>query len=75
MIRAHMQTPLWANRPGPRRAIRTVDLFATVLAWLGEPIPAGIDGELVWSPDSPGGRNVPGRAAWDPGMASAAPAS
>jgi hypothetical protein len=50
MIRAHMQTPLWANRAGPVTAIRTADVFASLLAWLDVPLPAGIDGELAWSP-------------------------
>jgi hypothetical protein len=50
LIRAHMQTPLLANRPLPEVPLRTADLFATAMFWLGEPIPAGIDGELVWAP-------------------------
>jgi hypothetical protein len=48
MIRGHMQTPLWSNRPGPARAVRTVDLFATVLDWLAVPLPDAIDAELAW---------------------------
>ena len=51
LIREHMQTPMWANRPLPAVPLRTVDLFATVLSWLGTPLPAEIDGEPVWNPD------------------------
>lgn len=50
MIRAHMHTPLWANRPGPGHPIRTVDIFATLLHWLGVDRPSAIDAELVWTP-------------------------
>jgi type I phosphodiesterase/nucleotide pyrophosphatase len=50
LIRAHMQTPLWSNRPSPTLPLRTIDLFPTMLDWLDVPIPAGIDGELVWQP-------------------------
>jgi hypothetical protein len=50
MIRAHMQTPLWANLPVPDVALRTVDLFPAMLRWLGVTLPAEIDGELVWDP-------------------------
>ena len=49
LIRAHMQTPLWSNRRLGRIPLRTIDLFPTMLDWLGEKIPEGIDGELVWS--------------------------
>jgi type I phosphodiesterase/nucleotide pyrophosphatase len=48
LIRAHMQTPLWSSHPLPALPLRTVDLFPTMLDWLDVPIPAGIDGELVW---------------------------
>ncbi len=48
LIRAHMQTPLWSNRPPPGVPLRTVDLFPTMLDWLGVAVPAGIDGEKVW---------------------------
>lgn len=50
MIRAHMHTPLWANRPGLGEPIRTVDIFATLLDWLGVDRPSAIDAELVWTP-------------------------
>jgi len=50
LIRAHMQTPVWSNRPVPAGPMRTVDLFPAMLAWLGVAIPAGIDGEPVWVP-------------------------
>lgn len=48
LIRAHMLTPLWSNRPLPADPLRTIDLFPTMLDWLGAPVPTGIDGELVW---------------------------
>jgi hypothetical protein len=49
LIRSHMQTPLWSNRrPGPV-AMRTIDLFPTMLEWLGVPMPERMDGELVWT--------------------------
>jgi hypothetical protein len=48
LIRAHMHTPLWSNHPLPAIPLRTIDLFPTMLDWLGAPIPEGIDGELVW---------------------------
>ena len=49
LIRAHMQTPLWSNRPLGETPLRTVDLFATMLDWLGERLPEGVDAELVWN--------------------------
>jgi hypothetical protein len=49
LIRAHMQTPLWSNRRPDRVAMRTIDLFPTMLEWLGEARPERMDGELVWS--------------------------
>jgi len=48
MIRGHLHTPLWSNRPLGSTLLRTVDLFPTMLDWLGVPVPSGIDGELVW---------------------------
>lgn len=48
LIRAHMHTPLWSNRRPADIPLRTIDLFPTILDWLGVPVPAGIDGELVW---------------------------
>jgi hypothetical protein len=48
LIRAHMHTPLWSNRRLGPHPLRTVDLFPTLLDWLGVPLPAGISGELVW---------------------------
>jgi hypothetical protein len=48
MIRAHMHTPLWSNRRLGQIPLRTIDLFPTMLDWLGETIPPSIDGELVW---------------------------
>lgn len=49
LIRAHMQTPLWSNRRPERIAMRTVDLFPTMLEWLGEAMPDRMDGELIWT--------------------------
>ena len=49
LIRAHMQTPLWSNRRPERIAMRTVDLFPTMLEWLGEAMPERMDGELIWT--------------------------
>jgi hypothetical protein len=34
----------------PDVALRTVDLFPTMLQWLGVAPPAVMDGELVWNP-------------------------
>jgi hypothetical protein len=48
MIRVHMQTPVWSSHPVPDIPLRTVDLFPTMLQWLGVMPPGGIDGELVW---------------------------
>jgi hypothetical protein len=50
LIRAHMQTPVWSSQPIPPAPLRTVDLFPSMLGWLGVPTPPEIDGELVWSP-------------------------
>jgi Type I phosphodiesterase / nucleotide pyrophosphatase len=47
LIRGHMQTPVWSNRPVPTPPVRTVDLFPYMLDWLGVPPPGGIDGEAV----------------------------
>ena len=49
LFRAHMQVPLWANRALGSAPLRTADLFATVLDWLGEPLPEVCDGQLAWS--------------------------
>lgn len=49
LIRAHMQTPLWSNRRPERIAMRTVDLFPTMLEWLGVAMPERMDGELIWT--------------------------
>jgi hypothetical protein len=48
LIRAHMHTPLWSNRPLGNVPLRTIDLFPTMLEWLGVTPPSAIDGELVW---------------------------
>ena len=50
LIRGHMQTPVWSSLPLPEAPLRTVDLFPSMLSWLGAPIPPGIDGELIWQP-------------------------
>lgn len=50
LIRAHMLTPVWSNRPVPQAALRTIDLFPAMLDWLRIPAPNGIDGRPVWLP-------------------------
>lgn len=50
LTRVHMQTPVWANQPLPSVPFRTVDLFPSMLQWLGVDVPHGIDGELLWEP-------------------------
>jgi hypothetical protein len=50
LIRAHMQTPVWSSRPISVRPLRTVDLFPSMLDWLGVSPPPVMDGALVWSP-------------------------
>jgi hypothetical protein len=35
LIAEHMYVPIFANRPLPRAPLRTVDLMATALEWLG----------------------------------------
>jgi arylsulfatase A-like enzyme len=52
LIRAHLQTPVWASEPVPAQPLRTVDLFPAMLDWLEVPAAAGIDGEPVWLPRS-----------------------
>ena len=48
LIRAHMHTPLWANRRLGDLPLRTIDLFPTMLDWLRVLLPDNLDGELVW---------------------------
>lgn len=48
LIRAHMHTPLWSNRRLGELPLRTIDLYPTMLAWLGVPFPEVMDGEHVW---------------------------
>lgn len=50
LTRVHMQTPVWASQPLPSIPFRTVDLFPSMLQWLGVNAPPGIDGELLWQP-------------------------
>jgi len=50
LIRAHMHTPLWTNRPLPLVPMRTADVFPALLDWLDVPVPQGIDGRAVWQP-------------------------
>lgn len=50
LIAAHMLTPLWSSEPLPAAPMRTVDLFPAMLDWLGEPLPAALDGESLWRP-------------------------
>lgn len=52
LIRAHMQTPVWASEPLPDIPLRTVDLFPAMLDWLDVEAPRGIDGDPVWLPRS-----------------------
>ena len=52
LIRAHMHTPVWSNHRLARIPLRTIDLFPTMLDWLGVAVPEGIDGELVWRVDA-----------------------
>jgi Type I phosphodiesterase / nucleotide pyrophosphatase len=63
LTRSHMQTPVWSSAPLPAEPIRTVDLFPAMLSWLGEPIPAGLDGERVWLPGERRARTSPGALA------------
>lgn len=50
LVRSHMQTPVWSSEPIPAEPVRTVDLFPAMLDWLGEPLPATLDGDAVWRP-------------------------
>ena len=50
MIRAHMQTPVWSSHPIPSIPFRTVDLFPSMLNWLGVAVPENLDGQGVWLP-------------------------
>ena len=52
LFKDHMQTPLWSNQPTEAARLRTADLFVSILHWLGERMPAGIDGEPVWLPQT-----------------------
>lgn len=52
LIRAHMQTPIWASEVLPGVALRTVDLFPAMLDWLDVETPQALDGEPVWLPRS-----------------------
>ena len=52
LIRAHMQTPVWASEGVPALPLRTVDLFPAMLDWLEVELPRAIDGESVWLPRS-----------------------
>lgn len=45
--RDHMLVPALTNGRWARDCLRTVDLFPSILAALGRPIPPGIDGEVV----------------------------
>jgi hypothetical protein len=50
LLRVHMQTPLWSNRPLPEVPLRTVDVFAGLVDWLGETLPEGVDARPLWQP-------------------------
>ncbi len=45
--RSHMRVPIVTNLKFEERAVRTVDVFPTVLKLLGHDIPGHIDGELL----------------------------
>ena len=45
LLRDHMLVPLLTNRPPARTPRRTTDVFASTLAALGIPVPAGLDGQ------------------------------
>ena len=45
--RDHMLVPALVNGQWARNRIRTVDLFPSILAALGKPIPPGVDGSAV----------------------------
>ena len=66
LIRAHMHTPLWTNRPLPAAPMRTADVFPALLDWLDVRVPEGIDGRAVWQPGravrEQYGRRQPARA-------------
>jgi hypothetical protein len=59
LIRAHMQTPVWSSAPLPERPLRTVDLFPSMLHWLGVQLPDQLDGELLWRPSHGDPRTLP----------------
>jgi hypothetical protein len=44
LFREHMLVPFAASAPVAEGPMRTADVFATVLEWLGRPLPAGVDG-------------------------------
>jgi hypothetical protein len=52
LTQVHMQTPLWSSQELPTVRLRTIDLFPSMLTWLGIPVPLGLDGELVWQPQA-----------------------
>ena len=56
---AHADTGL-VQRAGAEQPLRTVDLFPAMLAWLGVPVPDGIDGESVWQSGAPAERTRSG---------------
>ena len=59
LIRAHMQTPVWSSQPIPSAPLRTVDLFPSMLDWLGAPCAAGT-GRRVGVGSGPSGRGDAG---------------
>jgi hypothetical protein len=48
--RLHMTTPLAISAPVADGPVRTADVFASVIAYLGRPAPAGIDGATRLAP-------------------------
>lgn len=61
LIRAHMQTPVWASEPLSAKPLRTVDLFPSMLDWLDVPLPDRIDGRARWLPGTQARMNRPAR--------------
>jgi len=50
LVRSHMLIPCWASERVPATPLRSVDLFPSMLDWLGEPVPPGICGTASWLP-------------------------
>ena len=49
----HLRVPVLSTQPLPGAHLRTVDVFSTILRWLGRPLPDGNDGrDLMGGSDS-----------------------